>query len=75
MLLSFFVDKEASETGLFAMFLGFSIDDGRQQRHFFGIYDTWNLELIKGAPRRGQIDGHFLSPGIWALAPFFTGLA
>ena len=29
---------------------------------------TWD----KGAPRRGQIDGHFLSPGIWAVAPFYS---
>ena len=74
MLLSFFVDKEASETGLFAMFLGFSIDDGRQQRHFFGIYDTWNLELIKGAPRRGQIDGHghFVLFSEFGVLPQFT---
>ena len=28
--------------------------------------------LAKGGRRGGQLDGHFLSPGIWAVAPFYS---
>ena len=30
------------------------------------------LDSHKGGQRGGQIDGHFLSPGIWAVTQFYS---
>ena len=31
-----------------------------------------HFPYTRGGPKRGHIVGHFLSPGIWAVAPFYS---